>query len=68
MMKKAIILNYATGDVVLAYIPSSMETSEQIEDYLLAIGYKISQISYMISDTGSFGVFFHGQDTTCTIL
>lgn len=42
------ILNYSTGEVDILHIDE--ESIEDIEDYLVSIGYRLNEISYMVSD------------------
>lgn len=48
---KISILNYSTGEVEILNVPK--EDSETIEDtgvYLESIGYKLNEISYMVTE------------------
>lgn len=67
-MRKAIILDYSDGNVIIARIPDSVPTCD-IDIYIYdTLGYKESECSYMVSDIGSFAVFEHGADISCCIL
>lgn len=46
------ILNYDTGEIdIISVSPNIERDNENIEDYLRSLGYKLSEISYMVSDT-----------------
>lgn len=44
---KAIILNYLDGSVNVAELPAECELTEQIEDYLVGLGFSLDEINYM---------------------
>lgn len=48
MSKQLVVLNYNAGSIELEQIEDL--SNEEIEEYLVSIGYKLSEISYMVTD------------------
>ncbi len=61
-MKKIIILNYSLSCIDVMQVPMSCETTEQVEERLQQMGYKLSQISWMEGDKDGTPVFYNDEE------
>ena len=47
---KAIILNYGCVCIEVVELPASIDTNEQVEDYLASLDYRLDEINYMTTN------------------
>ena len=68
-MRKIIILNYGLSCVDVVHIPAECQLTEDVEQALMDMGFKMSQISWMSADDGGeIPVFYDNEECPVCVL
>ena len=67
-MRKIIVLNYANSSIEVVHIPNDCQRTEDVEETLQDMGFKLSYIYWMSVPDGGTPVFYDLEECPAYVL